>query len=523
MSFSHDVAGGNGQLIAQSIHSPNYEEGVSGWTINKDGTAEFQDADIRGSVTIDSGGDGVFIYGAGDVLDQAGADVLDESGADILDGSDGELLVSIAASAGTDSYGNDYPQGIEVNSGVIEGSTITGGTITGTDINGGTITGTVVEGGTIKGTTITGTTVNAGVINANTINDNTLQYNQLSYNTITANTIDSNTLSANTITGGTISGTDITGVNIDATSTLTGSTITGGTITGGTIEGTTITGSTLTATGTDGSDVVIGPGSSAVIKMTGPGATHATVPPMIYGAVTDAGESNEAEWLIMQSGQSAASSANDNAALELIGAAADGSAPARAQFQINGNIMPVNGNYASSIPVVMTSLSYNTCDTTSMTKLSNVWDIPANDANAGTTYRLKGYGYGYQNGNAFNFQVYAWNTIISTAGLGAVGFPSGGVEFNFSFEAILTVVSNGSSATVLSNIQVIASVATGTDAGGAPGTSSFTTGLVQNPSATLKTVDTTAAGNITLQCAVDTTANSPFIECTMDTFERLGP
>jgi len=42
------VAGIN--LIREAIQSPNYEPGVAGWTINKDGTSEFAEATVRGMV-----------------------------------------------------------------------------------------------------------------------------------------------------------------------------------------------------------------------------------------------------------------------------------------------------------------------------------------------------------------------------------------------------------------------------------------------------------------------------------------
>jgi hypothetical protein len=69
--FAHAIAGGEGILITDSVHSPNYIPGVSGWTINKDGSAEFNDLDIRGAVlssTLTAGNtivinqDGLFVY-----------------------------------------------------------------------------------------------------------------------------------------------------------------------------------------------------------------------------------------------------------------------------------------------------------------------------------------------------------------------------------------------------------------------------------------------------------------------------
>ena len=41
--FSHDIAGGDGDLVVSSVQSPNFVHGVSGWQIARDGSAEFQD------------------------------------------------------------------------------------------------------------------------------------------------------------------------------------------------------------------------------------------------------------------------------------------------------------------------------------------------------------------------------------------------------------------------------------------------------------------------------------------------
>lgn len=69
--FAHDIAGGDGGLVIETVHSPNYVPGVSGWTINKDGSAEFNDITIRGGVlssTLTAGNtvvidqNGIFVY-----------------------------------------------------------------------------------------------------------------------------------------------------------------------------------------------------------------------------------------------------------------------------------------------------------------------------------------------------------------------------------------------------------------------------------------------------------------------------
>jgi len=70
------------------------------------------------------------------------------------------LITSIAAVAGTDQYGNQYPQGLSVTEGVINGSTITGGTIEAGSLSAGTIGSSTLVGcdfqqGTMEETDIT--------------------------------------------------------------------------------------------------------------------------------------------------------------------------------------------------------------------------------------------------------------------------------------------------------------------------------------------------------------------------------
>lgn len=49
MGFRNSVVRGI-RLVREAIQSPNYDPGVEGWTINKDGTSEFGSATIRGTV-----------------------------------------------------------------------------------------------------------------------------------------------------------------------------------------------------------------------------------------------------------------------------------------------------------------------------------------------------------------------------------------------------------------------------------------------------------------------------------------
>lgn len=47
LAFTNSIVAGT-KLVRQSIQSPNFVTGVSGWSINKDGSAEFLDLEIRG-------------------------------------------------------------------------------------------------------------------------------------------------------------------------------------------------------------------------------------------------------------------------------------------------------------------------------------------------------------------------------------------------------------------------------------------------------------------------------------------
>lgn len=80
--FHNPIVGGGGSLVYPSIHSPNFVAGVTGWSINKDGTAQFFGLTITGGVIKITGSTGgLFAYdpsiGAGNLigwLTDAGSD-----------------------------------------------------------------------------------------------------------------------------------------------------------------------------------------------------------------------------------------------------------------------------------------------------------------------------------------------------------------------------------------------------------------------------------------------------------------
>lgn len=93
------IVGGTALRIP-AIRSPNYIAGSSGWTINQDGSVEFNNGTFRGTVTA-----GTF----------QGTDfVINSTGAFFYSGvpAAGNLIASIVpGGAGTDSFGNHYVQG----------------------------------------------------------------------------------------------------------------------------------------------------------------------------------------------------------------------------------------------------------------------------------------------------------------------------------------------------------------------------------------------------------------------------
>lgn len=85
---------GLGNLAIPSVQSPNFETGIQGWQISKDGNAEFNNLTIRGT-----------FLGFDWILNSTG--LYFYSGTPAL----GNLILSIAQNAGTDEFGNTVEQG----------------------------------------------------------------------------------------------------------------------------------------------------------------------------------------------------------------------------------------------------------------------------------------------------------------------------------------------------------------------------------------------------------------------------
>lgn len=93
MSFDDPLTGGT-VLRRPAIQSPNFVHNTSGWTINIDGSAEFNNLTIRGTFN-----------GTDFIINSAGAFFY--SGTPAL----GNLIASITTAAGTDQFGNVYLAG----------------------------------------------------------------------------------------------------------------------------------------------------------------------------------------------------------------------------------------------------------------------------------------------------------------------------------------------------------------------------------------------------------------------------
>lgn len=94
MEPQNPIVGGT-ILLIPAIQSPNFVAGISGWAILKTGEAFFNDVVITGgSLIISTTDEGVFIYNGTP--------------------ASGNLTGSWTAAAGTDQYGNTYPEGLKI-------------------------------------------------------------------------------------------------------------------------------------------------------------------------------------------------------------------------------------------------------------------------------------------------------------------------------------------------------------------------------------------------------------------------
>lgn len=98
--------------------------------------------------------------------------IINQSGAFWYSGTPahGNLILSLAAAAGSDGFGNAYPEGLGVTQGSVPGGLLTAGSVTGTAIAAGTITASNIAASTITATQLAAGIIYAGIINGTTVN-----------------------------------------------------------------------------------------------------------------------------------------------------------------------------------------------------------------------------------------------------------------------------------------------------------------------------------------------------------------
>lgn len=92
--FAAPITDNEGALVRAQIKSPDFNQATqTGWALLKDGEAFVYSLTAKGAVTansvvVEGSGDGLFVYDGTPAL--------------------GNLIIAIAAEAGTDQYGNSY-------------------------------------------------------------------------------------------------------------------------------------------------------------------------------------------------------------------------------------------------------------------------------------------------------------------------------------------------------------------------------------------------------------------------------
>lgn len=154
----------------------------------------------------------------------------------------------------------------------------------------------------------------------------------------------------------------------------------------------------------------------------------------------------------------------------------------------------------------------HTVTAASLTDLSSVYVIPANDASANTAYRLTCYGNGTWGSTQqqLNFQ----GTLASTS-LGSGGVPSTALTASNSFRWYVTmnlvVATTGVSGTAVGAIDA---QLYNTNTSGQAGRVIACAGVVA--------MDTTAANNFKLQADWGSTTGAPTLTCLATIFERVN-
>jgi hypothetical protein len=136
MPFADPIVGGVDKLIRKAIQSPNFIAGVQGWSINRDGTAEFNQLTIIASSTDAA----ILIYNGPAAL--------------------GNLIGSWSAVETVDSFGNTIPAGIYATQGTFTGMQLVNTLLTACILDQAVMDSAQISNSNISGGQVTETIIN---------------------------------------------------------------------------------------------------------------------------------------------------------------------------------------------------------------------------------------------------------------------------------------------------------------------------------------------------------------------------
>lgn len=160
--FNNPLVSDGGGLAYPSVHSPNYVPGVSGWTINKDGSAEFRSIVVAPGTSIT-----IFVQGTTPTANAIGDLWYDTSNGMLFHQWNGTTWGPFSISTGGIGAGAITAALIAANT--ITAAQIAAGTITAAQIAANTITASQIAANTISAAQLSAGIVYAGIVDGTTI------------------------------------------------------------------------------------------------------------------------------------------------------------------------------------------------------------------------------------------------------------------------------------------------------------------------------------------------------------------
>ena len=186
--------------VLGKIRSSNYVTGSSGWIINSDGSAEFQNATIRGSLNASDMTTGT-LDASNVTISNLSVDVgnINNLNFSSLGATSQDIINTIANDAILTKITNGAIS--EAKLGNLSANKITTGTLDANNVTVTNLSGDVISGGTINGTTINAGTITTGTLNLSNLTvSGSMSADRISGGTIDASLITSGTLSLGPMT-----------------------------------------------------------------------------------------------------------------------------------------------------------------------------------------------------------------------------------------------------------------------------------------------------------------------------------